>query len=145
MNAVLLAALAALGNTLYAWAQHRAGARSDNPLVFGAASLATAALLLAGLAVLLPSPAPLRRQLSQQLPWIAIAALGYVLLFSGLFFLYQRYGAGHYALYASLAIVATALCLPWLLGAQVPGVRQWLACATAFATVMLLQTGSAPR
>lgn len=131
-----LALLAAFGNSLYAYAQ-RQSLPMANPFAFGAGALLSAGLLMLLISVLYPAPIT-RADLLPNLRYLFLAALGYVLLFLGLYFLYQRYGPSHYSLYAVLAILLTAMLMPWWVLNERPSPTQWLASALAVLVIVLM-------
>lgn len=134
--ALALALLAAVGNSLYAYAQ-RQSVPMANPFAFGAGALLSAGLLMLLISCLYPAPIG-RESVTVNLRFMGLAAIGYVLLFLGLYFLYQRYGPVYYSLYAALAIVLTAIAMPWALLATRPSGSQLLGSALAVIAIILM-------
>lgn len=104
---IFYAAIAALGNALFALGQRQA-AGSANGLLFVAASAFVACLLalLAGVAGGAFDAAALLRVHGKS---VALSGAGLFLTYLGFNLLYTRYGTAPYVVYAALAIITTTV------------------------------------
>jgi drug/metabolite transporter (DMT)-like permease len=107
MLPVVFAAIAAVGNAMFALGQKLSG-NAENGLLFVGASALVAVLLALFCA---PFTAAFDAGNMLKSNWKAILLSGFGLFFTYLGFnlLYTRYGASHYVLYAVLSIITTTI------------------------------------
>jgi drug/metabolite transporter (DMT)-like permease len=104
---VVFAAIAAVGNAMFALGQKLSG-NVENGLLFVGASALVAVLLAL---ICAPFTAAVDAGNMLKSNWKAILLSGFGLFFTYLGFnlLYTRYGASHYVLYAVLSIITTTI------------------------------------
>ena len=104
---VVFAAIAAVGNAMFALGQKLSGNAENGLLSVGASALV--AVLLAMICA--PFTAAFDAGAMIKSSWKAILLSGFGLFFTYLGFnlLYTRYGASHYVLYAVLSIITTTI------------------------------------
>ena len=78
---------------------------------------------------------------SRNWPWALVSGAGFYFTFLGFYFLYSRFGASHYALYAVLSILTTSVLVGIvLMGEKVNGYHL-AAIGCALVTVLLFAIG----
>ena len=105
--ALLFALIAAVGNALFAFGQKKSVV-ADQPFIFIISALVVCLALFAITFFFLPKP-EISTFIKDNYPWVLISGLGFWLIFIGFYFLYSRYGASHYVVYAVLSIVSTSI------------------------------------
>ena len=111
--ALLIALMAALANSLYAYGNRRADV-ADAPFAFVAMVLAFAFLFCLLAVPLLPNKNVVAL-LSQNLKWALCSGLGLAVTLVGFYFLYAKFGATYYALYSVMAVLTTTFLVGQIL------------------------------
>src|SRR5690606_7121176 len=106
-SALNVALLAAAGNALFVFGQRRAEA-SNNPFLFILGALVVCTTAFALTTPLFDSTG-MGGYVRRNVPWIIISGAGFYLTFVGFYFLYSRFGASYYVLYAVLSILTTSV------------------------------------
>jgi len=140
-SALLFASFAAVGNALFAFGQKKS-AIVDHPFIFIIFSIVVCLVLFAGTCFLLPKPDVLSF-VRGNYPWFLISGFGFYATSIGFYFLYSRYGASHYVIYAVLSIVATSIVVGIIVFKEPFNVYHFLSVITAIATVVLFTIGQA--
>lgn len=139
MLPVLFAAIAAIGNAMFALGQRESG--SVNGLFFVSASAAVA-FLLGLLCAPLFGPIEIAATLKEHTRGILLSGVGLFLTYVGFNLLYSRFGTSSYVLYASLSIITTTVIVGMMwLNEPVNGLRV-AAIAMAVGAVVLFSLGS---
>jgi len=73
--------------------------------------------------------------------WVLISGLGFYLTLSGFYFLYSRYGASHYVIYAVLSIVTTSIIMGSIILREPFNLYHFLSVIMAIVTVVLFTIG----
>ena len=107
LSAFLFAFIAAIGNALFVFGQ-RKSLVSPSPFLFLMVSLAIALLSLAVVSIFFPKP-DLPRFLQENTPWALLSGIGIAITYVGFYYLYNRFGATYYILYAILAFITTSV------------------------------------
>ncbi|HRJ41180.1 MAG: hypothetical protein KJZ86_24630 [Caldilineaceae bacterium] len=139
LPALSVALLAALGNGLFAYGQRRAEVVA-NPFLFILSALIVCAVAFGISMPLLPGVdgvAYLRRNW----PWALVSGAGFYFTFLGFYFLYSRFGASHYALYAVLSILTTSVLVGIVLMREQVNGFHLAAIGCALLTVVLFAIG----
>jgi drug/metabolite transporter (DMT)-like permease len=105
--AFAFAAAAAVGNALFVFGQRRAE-RAANPFAFVGLVVFVCLICLAVAAVFYPMR-DLGAYGRANALWIALSGVGLFVTFAGFYFLFSRYGAAYYALYAVLSVITTSV------------------------------------
>lgn len=138
-NALAVALLAAVGNGLFAFGQRKAEVTA-NPFIFIGSALIVCLFAIAGTLPWMPR-VNAGSYLRHNLPWVAVSGAGFYLTFLGFYFLYSRYGASHYALYAVLSILTTSVLVGLVIFREQVNGFHLAAIATAILTVILFSIG----
>ncbi|MBS0374029.1 MAG: hypothetical protein JSR73_05585 [Proteobacteria bacterium] len=139
LSMIGLAALAAVGNALFALGQ-RQSAGTGNGLLYVAASALVACLLSL-------AAAPLAGRLGTaefaRLPWrgALLSGLGLFLTYLGFNVLYARFGTAPYVLYAALAIVTTTVGVGFLYLREPATGYHYVAILLAIASIAVFSLG----
>lgn len=135
--ALLLALLAAAGNALFVYAQKRADL-PENPLLLltGAAFVTFVILGTYSAIVGIPDMAEYARTRGV---WMLLTGIGLMLTFVGFHFLFTRFGASYYSLYAALAILTTSVGIGFL--AYREPLNGWIVAATGTTLVAIVLLG----
>ena len=136
---LLLASLSAVGNALFAFGQKRSEV-SENPFIFLIFTLCVCLFLFSVTAALMPKVS-LQDYLSRNIRWIAVSGMGFYMTFTGFYFLYTRFGASYYLLYAVLSILTTSIVVGVLYFKESFNIYHGLAVVAAIATVVLFSLG----
>lgn len=88
----------------------------------------------------LPKSSPYE-YLATNFKWIVVGGVGYFLTFTGFYFLYTRFGASYYALYAVLSIITTSIVVGLLVFRESFNLYYGLAVGTAILTIVLFAVG----
>jgi drug/metabolite transporter (DMT)-like permease len=100
------AVLASLGNAIFVYGNRKAG-DAANPFIYIMGGLIVAAVLLGLLSPLMPGSAS--ETIRRQGVWMVVTGVGTVITFVGFFYLFGRYGAAQYAVYAMLSLIVTSI------------------------------------
>jgi len=138
-SALLFAAIAATGNALFAFGQKKSVV-TDHPFIFIISSMIVCLALFAVTSFFLPKP-EIAIFLKQNYPWFLVSGLGFWLTFIGFYFLYSRYGASHYVIYAVLSILATSIIVGIVVFKELFNRYHFFAVIAAIATVVLFTVG----
>lgn len=134
-TALSVALLAAVGNALFAFGQRRAEP-ATNPFLF-----VFSALLVCAVAFAFTIPFFDRTDLAgyvrRNAPWILTSGVGFYLTFIGFYFLYTRFGASFYVLYAVLSIITTSIIVGLVIFREPVNRYHLAAIGTALITVVL--------
>lgn len=136
---VVYAAIAAIGNAMFALGQ-RKSAGAENGLLFVGLS-ALVAMACALLASPLAGAVDVEGTLRGAWRAILLSGLGLFLTYLGFNLLYTRYGASHYVLYAVLSILTTTIGVGILWLREPVTLYHKLAIALALAAVVLFSIG----
>lgn len=139
LPALFVALLAAVGNGLFAFGQRKAEVVA-NPFLFILPALIVC-LLVGGVSMpFLPQVDGLA-YLRRNWLWALISGVGFYLTHLGFYFLYSRFGASHYVLYAVLSILTTSVLVGVvLMGERVNGYHL-AAVGCALLTVIFFSVG----
>jgi drug/metabolite transporter (DMT)-like permease len=136
---LVFAAIAAIGNAMFALGQKRAGG-VDNGLLFVGAS-AFVAVLFSLLFAPLVGAFDLGATIKENWGNILLSGLGLFLTYLGFNLLYSRYGASQYVLYAVLSIITTTIIVGMLWLKEPVNVYHKTAIVMAIAAVALFSIG----
>ena len=140
-SALLFALIAAVGNALFAFGQKKSVV-VDHPFVFIFSALVVCLALFTITSFFLPKP-EISTFIKDNYPWVLISGLGFWLIFIGFYFLYSRYGASHYVVYAVLSIVSTSIIVGIIVFKEAFNLYHFLSVITAISTVVLFTIGQA--
>lgn len=134
-NVLAVALLAAVGNGLFAFGQ-RSAEPTPNPFIF---ILSALVVCVVAFAVTVPifDRTDLAGYVRRNAPWMLISGAGFYLTFVGFFFLYTRFGASYYVLYAVLSIVTTSIIVGLVIFREPVNRYHLAAIGTALITVVL--------
>ncbi len=138
-NALAVALLAAVGNALFVFGQRRADI-ATNPFIFIFSVLVVCISLFA---VTIPffDRSDLGGFVRRNAGWIGISGFGFYLTFIGFYFLYTRFGAAYYVLYAILSILTTSVFVGLIVFREQVNAFHLAAIGTAILTVVLFGLG----
>ena len=139
VGALAVALLAAVGNGLFAFGQRKA-AVAANPFIFIGSALVVCLLAIVTTLPLMPRVDGVRYLRANGI-WIVISGIGFYLTFLGFFFLYSRFGAVNYALYAVLSILTTSVLVGLVVFREQVNGFHVAAIITALLTVILFSVG----
>lgn len=138
-SALLFASVAAVGNALFAFGQKKSVV-ADHPFIFLISSLAVCMILSSVTSFLLPKP-EISSFVRDNYLWVLISGLGFYLTLTGFYFLYSRYGASHYVIYAVLSIVTTSIIMGSIILRESFNLYHFLSVIMAIVTVVLFTIG----
>jgi len=138
-SALLFASVAAVGNALFAFGQKKSVV-ADHPFIFLISSLAVCMVLFSVTSFLLPKP-EISSFVRDNYLWVLISGLGFYLTLSGFYFLYSRYGASHYVIYAVFSIVTTSIIMGSIILRETFNLYHFLSVIMAIVTVVLFTIG----
>jgi drug/metabolite transporter (DMT)-like permease len=101
------ALLAAVGNAIFVLASRKV-APSSSPFLFIILSLIVTLISLFLLSLFFPKT-DLLRFASENGKWIAFSGIGLAITYIGFYYLYSRFGATYYILYAILSFITTSI------------------------------------
>lgn len=107
LKPLLLATFAAIGNALFVYGQ-RSAPPSENPFLFMAAAIFVCSSLFLAIALAFRSTGDIY-YFNQNLIHIFLSGIGLFITFVGFYFLYSRYGANQYTLFAVISIITTSI------------------------------------
>lgn len=137
--ALLFALVAAVGNALFAFGQKKS-AVADHPFIFIISVLVVCLALFAVISFFLPKP-EISTFIKDNYRWVLISGQGFCLVFIGFYFLYSRYGASHYVIYAVLSIITTSIIVGIIVLKESFNLYHFLSIITAIMTVVLFTIG----
>ena len=138
-SALLFASVAAVGNALFAFGQKKSVV-ADHPFIFLISSLTVCMVLFSVTSFLLPKP-EISSFVRDNYLWVLISGLGFYLTLSGFYFLYSRYGASHYVIYAVFSIVTTSIIMGSIILRETFNLYHFLSVIMAIVTVVLFTIG----
>ena len=140
IQALLLALLAAAGNAIFVFGQKKAvGVQS-----IGFVAIATAVATICLIVVMLMQPGfihELKSEVRTNLRWGAVSGFGLAVTYIGFYWLYTRFGASYYVLYAVLSILSTAILVGVVIFHEPFGTWRWLSLILAIASVICFSLG----
>lgn len=141
--ALLFALLAAIGNAIFVYSQKRAELPQNPLLLLGLAALICAVLLI-GSTLFLEWP-HVPAYVRAHGVWVLATGIGLTITFIGFHFLFTRYGASYYSLYAMLAILTTSVGVGFLVYRE--QLNGYIVASTlaAVAAIVLLGIGVATK
>ena len=139
LPALAVALLAAVGNGLFAYGQRRAEVVA-NPFLFILSALIVCAVAFGISMPFMPGVDGIA-YLRRNWPWALVSGAGFYLTFLDFYFLYSRFGANHYALYAVLSILTTSVLVGIILMREQINGFHLAAIACALLTVLLFSIG----
>jgi drug/metabolite transporter (DMT)-like permease len=138
-SALRFALMAAVGNALFAFGQKKSVV-ADHPFIFIISVLVVCLTLFAVTSFFLPKP-DISTFIKDNYRWVLISGHGFWLTFTGFYFLYSRYGASHYVIYAVLAIITTSIVVGIIVFKESFNLYHFLSIITAIMTVVLFTIG----
>ena len=126
---------AAIGNAIFVYGQKRSE-MVENPFLFLLCTLTVCTTLFACTIGFFPKVS-VAQYLSKNYPWIVLSGIGFYLTFIGFYFLYTRYGASYYVLYAVLSIITTSIIVGVVLFREHINVYYGLTVLSALLTIAL--------
>lgn len=139
LAALAVALLAAAGNGLFAFGQRKAEVVA-NPFLFILSALLVCAVAFGVSMPFMPAVDGLA-YLRRNWPWALVSGAGFYFTFLGFYFLYSRFGASHYALYAVLSILTTSVLVGIVIMREQINGFHLAAIACALLTVLLFAIG----
>ncbi len=139
LPALAVALLAAVGNGLFVYGQRRAEVVA-NPFLFILSALLVCAVAFGVSMPFMPAVDGLA-YLRRNWPWALVSGAGFYFTFLGFSFLYSRFGASHYALYAVLSILTTSVLVGIVLMREQVNGYHLAAIGCALLTVVLFSIG----
>ena len=136
---ILYAAIAAVGNALFALGQRKSAGVENGLLFVGLCALVAMACAVA--TAPLVGPIAVGRTLAGSWRAILLSGVGLYLTYLGFNLLYTRFGASQYVLYAVLSILTTTIGVGMLWLREPVNLYQKLAVALALAAVVLFSLG----
>lgn len=106
-SAFSFALLASIGNAVFVFAQRRS-VPSASPFLFIIFSLSVCVITLCVVSIFLPKT-DLLKSFSENFKWIVLCGLGLAITYIGFYYLYSKYGATYYILYAILSFITTSV------------------------------------
>src|SRR5687768_3113487 len=107
LKALLFACLAAIGNAIFVFGQKKSIPNS-NPFIFLTLSLTLCVVYLIGSTLSSPLP-DVKEYVTNNWKAIIITGTGLFITYVGFYFLYSRFGASYYIIYAVASIITTAI------------------------------------
>ncbi len=139
MAALTFAALSAVGNAMFAFGQKRAEL-VENPFLFLALTMTTCLILFCITIPFFPNVKAFSYAVNNAL-WIGISGLGFYFTFIGFYFLYTRFGASYYVVYAVFSILTTSIVVGILVFKESFNIYHLLSVFCAIVTVVLFSVG----
>ena len=139
VKAFVFAFIAAIGNALFVFAQKKSTA-SQNPFLFLMLALITAIVLL-GLASLAFPKVNYTEYIKENYKYALLTGLGIFITYIGFYYLYSKYGASYYILYAILSILTTSIVVGVVVFKETFNVFYLLAILSALLTIVLFYFG----
>ena len=137
--ALSVALLAAAGNGLFAFGQRKAEVVT-NPFLFILSALIVCAVAF-GISMPFMPGVDGMAYLRRNWMWALVSGAGFYFTFLGFYFLYSRFGASHYALYAVLSILTTSVLVGIVLMGEKVNSFHLAAIGCALLTVILFAIG----
>ncbi|WP_163833422.1 transporter [Spartinivicinus ruber] len=140
LGPLIYSLIAAFGNALFATGQKKA-AYLDNTLIFIAVS-GWFFVILVTLAAPLFGSSNYLEIVKSSWQWALLSGIGLLLTCVGFHFLYTKYGASNYVLYATLSIVTTSLVVGILIFKESFNFFHWLACIFSLLAIIFFSLGN---
>jgi drug/metabolite transporter (DMT)-like permease len=136
---IIFAAIAAIGNAIFALGQKKSAGAKNGLLLVGISAVVAA--LFALFSAPLVGAFDVGNTLKENWKAVLLSGLGLFLTYLGFNLLYTRYGASHYILYAVLSIITTTIIVGIFWLKEPVNVYHKLAIAMAIAAVVLFSIG----
>jgi len=136
---IIFAAIAAIGNAIFALGQKMSAGVKNGLLLVGVSALVAA--LFAFFSAPLVGAFDLGDTLKGNWKAVLLSGLGLFLTYLGFNLLYTRYGASYYILYAALSIITTTIIVGIFWLKEPVNIYHKLAIAMAMAAVVLFSIG----
>jgi drug/metabolite transporter (DMT)-like permease len=135
----LYASVAAIGNSIFVYAQ-RSASYSENPFLFVCASVLVCLVMLTLASLVCKTPGDGNYLLGN---WttIAISGIGLFITFLGFFLLYNKFGASQFSLYAVISIVTTSVGVGVLIFREPFNIYQFFGTALAVLSIVVFIFG----
>jgi len=143
LKALLFAAVAAIGNAIFVFGQKKS-VPSNNPFIFLSLSLLLCVICLSVTTLFFPL-GNVKAYVNANWKAIAITGFGLFVTYIGFYFLYSRFGASYYIIYAVLSIITTAIIVGVLVYQETFNIYYLLAIASAVVTIVLFFLGQKAR
>lgn len=137
LPALLFALLAAAGNAIFVYSQKRAELPQNPLLLLGFAALICASILITSTLFLEWPNVP--EYVRMHGVWVLATGVGLAVTFVGFHFLFTRFGASFYSLYAMLAILTTSVGIGFLVYRE--AVNGYVVASTLAALVAIVLLG----
>lgn len=137
---ILIALMAALGNSLFAAGQKKAVLVDNGFMFITLTTVGCLAFML--MAVPLFGPANYVVSIKQNWFWALSSGFGLFVTYIGFSLLFSRYGVSYYILFAVLAIISTGFVTGVVIFKETFNLYHWLAFACAIVTVLLFTLGN---
>ena len=138
--AISIAALSAVGNALFVFGQKKS-LPSQNPFIFLICTLTVCISLFLIVSCFFTKENLPQFILSNYL-WFLISGTGFFLTFVGFYFLYTKFGASYYVVYAVLSIITTSFIVGIVIFRERVNLYHLLSIGTAIITVVLFALGN---
>ncbi len=135
--AMLLALLAAGGNALFVYAQKRADL-PQNPLLLLAGAAFVVFVILGTYSAII-GVSDVAEYARTRGIWMLLTGIGLAVTFVGFHFLFSRFGASYYSLYAALSILTTSVGIGFLVFRE--PLNGWIAAATGATLIAIALLG----
>lgn len=138
-KALLFACLAAVGNAIFVFGQKKS-IPNNNPFIFLTLSLALCVFYLVGSTLSSPLP-DVKDYLTNNWKAIVITGTGLFITYLGFYFLYSRFGASYYIIYAVASIITTAIIVGVIVLHEPFNIYYLLSILSAILTIALFFIG----
>ena|SRR6266481_304413 len=139
LKALIFALIAAVGNALFVFGQKKSSV-AGNPFLFLMLSLCVGILLLAIASLFFPKP-NYSEYFRDNYNYILITGTGIFITYVGFYYLYAKFGASYYILYAILSIVTTSIIVGVLIFKETFNIFYLLSILSAVLTIVLFFFG----
>ena len=135
----LYASLAAIGNSIFVYAQ-RSATSSDNPFLFVCASVIVCMVMLSVASILYRTSNDASYIISNW--WvITISGVGLFITFLGFFLLYNKFGASQFSLYAIISILTTSVGVGIIIFREPFNLYQFFGIILAILSIVMFALG----
>lgn len=138
--AIAIAALAAVGNAIFAYGQKKS-IPSSNPFIFLICALTVCITLFLMFSMFFPKE-NVPQFIRTNFLWCLMSGTGFFLTFIGFYFLYTLFGASYYIVYAVLSIITTSLIVGVIIFREHFTIYHLLSVCTAILTILLFAIGN---
>lgn len=138
--AIAIAAVAAVGNALFAFGQKKS-IPSSNPFLFLICALSICISLFLVFSIFFPKE-HVPQFIRTNFLWCLVSGIGFCLTFIGFYFLYTLFGTSYYVVYAVLSIITTSLIVGILIFREQFNMYHLLSVCTAILTILLFAIGN---